>query len=221
MSPEHARSPLHVRRQRKQRQTRGTAEVAVEIHAVLEAGDAEFAPRAARPLRFAPASGGPTRRRLLSTRRRFRSTPSAQGMRMRGSRRPPRRRATDAVCAPHRPAPGIQLLSGASSSCPRRSQPTTTASLLSTAGQPPTGTSSPPSPLELAARGSQHARSDCIESFRDRGAALDVARALDHLANFFHVAARFLDPDHVRMLRQFDHHFGGNVISRKRRERCR
>ena len=45
-----------------------------------------------------------------------------------------------------------------------------------------------------------------------------MPRAFDHTANFFHVPARFLDPNDVGMIRQLDDQLGRHVVSRKRRD---
>ena len=66
----------------------------------------------------------------------------------------------------------------------------------------------------FGSRGLEHTRSYGLERFRHGGLPLyiDVARALDHLFHFVEVAARFLDGDDVGMAREFDHHFGGDVV---------
>ncbi len=108
---------------------------------------------AAPPRRYAPpASGEPTHRRLLSTQRRFRSTRSARGTRVRGSR-PPRagiQRGMQFVSRTHQHLEAGFFLSrlqiaNDGHSCQQRRLP----------GPPvpdkaPTGTSSPFSPFEAS-----------------------------------------------------------------------
>ena len=63
----------------------------------------------------------------------------------------------------------------------------------------------------------QHPRSHGVKGLGYGRHALDVPRALHHPTDFLDVGARFLHPDDVRVLGQFDHHFGGNVVGGKHR----
>ena len=79
-------------------------------------------------------------------------------------------------------------------------------------------TSSPPSRTRAGSRSREHARRDRFKRLGHGGTALDVARALHHLADFFHVAAGFLNANQVWMIGQFNHEFGGNVVAGSLRE---
>jgi len=57
-------------------------------------------------------------------------------------------------------------------------------------------------------------RSHGLEGFRYGGLSLYLTRALDHRFHFVEIAARFLNRDDVGMVGEFDHNFGGDVVSR-------
>src|SRR5258707_8520630 len=74
--------------------------------------------------------------------------------------------------------------------------------------------------LFLAFRGCclEHARCHGIECFRHGGLPFYLTRALDQLLHFVEVAARFLDGDNAGMVCEFDYEFGGHVVSGGLRE---
>ena len=109
--------------QRQERQAYRAAEVAVEIHGMLQARRCQTRrPLAARPWRSAPVSAGPVRCRLLSTRHKFHSRLLGRHRRKRESRPPHPPAGMVQASAQHRPALEIRLPFAGSSDLQLRSR---------------------------------------------------------------------------------------------------